>query len=48
MLRLDITFSDGCHSHAWGGIDEIESAIERAATTNKPITGWSVTDLKEA
>lgn len=48
MLRLDITFSDGYHSHAWGGADEIESAIERAAKVGKPITEWSVTDLKEA
>ena len=44
MLTLDITFSDGSHAHAWGGVDWIEETIQCAAERGLSITEWTVTD----
>ena len=44
MLQLDIVYADGTHSHAWGGVDSIEDAIDRAATKGKAIVAWALYD----
>lgn len=49
MMQLNIYYSDGSHDTAYGGIDCLERAIDRAAVRitelQATITSWTVTDV---